>query len=446
MATWNSRTSGTTQDLFGTLHAKRLDCYPYNLRRFIVGGNGTIRYSPNGLSWTPTTSTGTTETFRAIADNGSTLLAVGLNGAARYNNSGTGVWADAVPGTSTSLYGCEWDENDSLFIVVGAGGLIRTCDENISNWTPRTSGTSENLYAVAHSGSLCCVVGSNGTILTSPDGISWTSRTSGTGVNLFGVHYAASLGLWVAVGNGGVLLTSANGTSWVSRSSSTAQDFRAVGGDPLILAVGKLGVIQSSLDGINWNSDTSGSSVKLNGVCQARNETLVVGDGGELLASLGARMEEGYIETTVSITGTMAADVAISEGPITVTTTVNGNMVGASLGLIAEGPVPVTVSIIGNMSAGQDIIINEGPIIANVAVNGALITDTRIVEGPITVTTNIIGDMTGLTAGLMTGTIPVSVRLLGRVRAGGGMPVGLVTPELIQPELIQTELIQPELL
>ena len=48
-------------------------------------------------------------------------------------------------------------------------------------------------------------VGEDGTILTSPDGVSWTRRTSGTSNRLEGVAYGN--GLFVAVG-GGTILTS----------------------------------------------------------------------------------------------------------------------------------------------------------------------------------------------------------------------------------------------
>jgi hypothetical protein len=46
----------------------------------------------------------------------------------------------------------------------------------------------------------------NGTILTSPDGVSWTARTSGTSNSLYGVTYGN--GTFVAVGEYGTILTS----------------------------------------------------------------------------------------------------------------------------------------------------------------------------------------------------------------------------------------------
>jgi hypothetical protein len=50
-------------------------------------------------------------------------------------------------------------------------------------------------------------VGSSGTILTSPDGITWTSRASGTTDYLFGIAWSGTK-FAVVGGYGGNILTS----------------------------------------------------------------------------------------------------------------------------------------------------------------------------------------------------------------------------------------------
>ena len=60
--------------------------------------------------------------------------------------------------------------------------------------------------------------GYNGTILTSPDGVTWTSRSSGTTLYLSAITYGA--GQFVVVGYRGVILTG-NGTNlniWEQRN------------------------------------------------------------------------------------------------------------------------------------------------------------------------------------------------------------------------------------
>jgi hypothetical protein len=81
-------------------------------------------------------------------------------------------------------------------------------------WTQRTSGTGNDLIGVAYGNGLFVAVGDDGTILTSPDGVSWTQRTSGTGNLLEGVTYGN--GLFVAVGKDGTILTSPDGVSWTA--------------------------------------------------------------------------------------------------------------------------------------------------------------------------------------------------------------------------------------
>ena len=72
--------------------------------------------------------------------------------------------------------------------------------------TAQTSGTSNNLIGVTYGNGLFVAVGTSGTILTSPDGVTWTQRTSGTDDTLRGVTHGN--GTFVAVGIYGTILTS----------------------------------------------------------------------------------------------------------------------------------------------------------------------------------------------------------------------------------------------
>jgi hypothetical protein len=74
-------------------------------------------------------------------------------------------------------------------MVVGENGTILTSLDGIS-WTKRHSGTSEYLYEVTFGNGLFVSVGESGTILTSTNRKSWTKRISRTSDNLFGVTYS----------------------------------------------------------------------------------------------------------------------------------------------------------------------------------------------------------------------------------------------------------------
>ena len=73
----------------------------------------------------------------------------------------------------------------------------------LHHWATPDSGTSSDLRDVAYTNDLWVVVGDNGVILTSTNGISWITPLSGTTSNLRGVAYAN--GLWVVVGESGTI-------------------------------------------------------------------------------------------------------------------------------------------------------------------------------------------------------------------------------------------------
>jgi uncharacterized protein (TIGR03118 family) len=63
-------------------------------------------------------------------------------------------------------------------VLVGDEGTILTSPDGITS-TVQTSGTSNTLNGVTWSGAEFVAVGDAGTILTSPDGVAWTGRDSG---------------------------------------------------------------------------------------------------------------------------------------------------------------------------------------------------------------------------------------------------------------------------
>jgi photosystem II stability/assembly factor-like uncharacterized protein len=86
-------------------------------------------------------------------------------------------------------------------------------------------------------------VGSEGTILTSPDGKTWTRQDSGIRNDLLGITYGN--GLFVAVGSEGTILISPDGRSWTKQNSGTTKHLHDVAyGNGLFVAVGD-GVIST---------------------------------------------------------------------------------------------------------------------------------------------------------------------------------------------------------
>jgi hypothetical protein len=79
-----------------------------------------------------------------------------------------------------------------LFVVVGNDGIIQTSADGIA-WTSRTSGTANDLYKVYFLNNTFFAIGNNRTLLTSPDGINWSSITFSVG-GILGL--LSVVGLW----------------------------------------------------------------------------------------------------------------------------------------------------------------------------------------------------------------------------------------------------------
>ena len=197
-----------------------------------------------------------------------------------------GNWTTRTSGFgSTVIRGVTF--GNGLFVAVGGNGTLTTSPDGIT-WTARTSGFGTNsILGVTFDNGLFVAVGGNGTLTTSPDGITWTTRTSGFGATfIFGVTFGN--GLFVAVGNNGVLTTSPDGITWTTRTSGfgTNSIFGVTFGNGLFVAVGNNGVLTTSPDGITWTARTSGfGTTIIRGVTFGNGLFVAVGDSGTLTTS-----------------------------------------------------------------------------------------------------------------------------------------------------------------
>lgn len=65
-------------------------------------------------------------------------------------------------------------------LMIGFIGVVLHAQET---WQVRPSGVTNNLWSVVYAANQWVAVGEQGTILTSPEGLSWTRRTMGTGID-----------------------------------------------------------------------------------------------------------------------------------------------------------------------------------------------------------------------------------------------------------------------
>ena len=156
--------------------------------------------------------------------------------------------------------------------------------EPLNNWHWRNPLPQGNpLKSIIYANNMFVSVGTEGTIITSPDGINWTIRERA----VFGFYWLWDItygkSIFVAVGSQGVVLTSSDGIHWTERSSPAYGLGGVTFGNNLFVAVGTMGTIITSPNGINWTKRNSGVSIPknhyftLNSVIYANNIFVAVG-------------------------------------------------------------------------------------------------------------------------------------------------------------------------
>ena len=187
-----------------------------------------------------------------------------------------------MPGYSCALSGVAY--GGGQFVAVGEEGTILTSPDGVT-WTAQTSGTETVLYAVAYGGGKFVVVGFSNVFYTSSDGINWTAHASGSPQYY---HYAVAYdgSQFVATGRNGVILTSPDGVHWTSRTSGTTETLEGIvyGGGQFVVS-GRNGVILTSPNGATWTARTSGTTVDIHEVAYDGSQFVVVGGSGTILTS-----------------------------------------------------------------------------------------------------------------------------------------------------------------
>ena len=107
-------------------------------------------------------------------------VAVGTNGTILTSNIDGSTWSLQDPGAGlgvTTLNGVA--SSADRVVVVGTGGTV-LLSLDLVNWQAIDLALNNDLNDVTWTGTLFVAVGSNDTILTSPDGADWTSHVPGT--------------------------------------------------------------------------------------------------------------------------------------------------------------------------------------------------------------------------------------------------------------------------
>lgn len=163
LVTWTARTNAPQSSAYSIV---------YGGGKFVYVTTDWAVYSSNGISWTNVAITG--GALRGITYGNSLYVVVGGSGYIATSPDAI-TWTQRTVSGTPSFTGVCW--TGSLFVAVGSSGAIHTSPDGIT-WTSRTSGITNTLRAVSYIGSTIVAVGDASRILTSTNGVTWTARTS----------------------------------------------------------------------------------------------------------------------------------------------------------------------------------------------------------------------------------------------------------------------------
>ena len=245
--------------------------------------------------------------FDSPAGPNSTVVVATPRLAGGTNPDSTSTWVSGPAIAPQNLKGIAF--NGSRFVVVGDNATIFAGDFNYANatppgvtaWMPANAPlpVTANLTGVVVSGGYLAM-GTDGSTLTSPDGLTWTqaAQIPGTGMNDIAVGTPGGSTTFVAVGNGGAIFNSTNPTvQWNAAQpttpASTSDLFSVSFLNGQFVATGANGTLLTSFDGNTWTVQNSNTTSALRGAAFGTVATgptagplyVVVGDAGTIATS-----------------------------------------------------------------------------------------------------------------------------------------------------------------
>ncbi|MCX8026479.1 MAG: hypothetical protein N3A62_01305 [Thermodesulfovibrionales bacterium] len=288
----------------------------------LVGDGGYIATSPDGQSWTQSTSR-TDADLKGVTYKYSTTnqlyVAVGSSGTIVASEDGY-QWYPEPSVTDKNLKAIT--NRAGLFVAVGQEGVVLWSNQR-GKWNEIRLDTKQDLNSVVYGNDTFVAVGNSGVIFISADGKSWESVQSPVSKNLKAVTFGN--GIFCAVGYNGAILRSLDGYVWVEQESRTGSYLSGVGfGDNYFFAVGQGGSLMFSNDCVTWNRLYTGTNIWLKSVIFRNNILLANGYGGNTIRAFNSKviatpsfLNFGKVDVGSTITQSFAV-INIAEFPITI--------------------------------------------------------------------------------------------------------------------------------
>jgi hypothetical protein len=245
----------------------------------------------------------------------------------------------------TDIHGLAY--GNGRYVAIGGGsewwlppelrGSVATSTDGAS-WVKQFPITSECLNDVAFGNGTFVVVGKNGTVFTSTNGLAWEAQTL-TPEGLPDLHgIAFDQGIFVAVSGdaNGSIWTSADGCDWANRGINSGVSFMAVAAqDGSFIAVGN--TIVTSTNGVDWepanlasvSTNYLGQEITLQHIAWGNGMILAAGHGGSgvLVSSNGLEWQDAAPTNGCAIARVSFANgqfLAMDEGSGGVSTSPDG--------------------------------------------------------------------------------------------------------------------------
>jgi hypothetical protein len=259
--------------------------------------------------------------LRDVAYGNGVFLASGDQGK-MYRSTNGQTWSQVSTGYSgTRYHHFSITFGNGKFVSAGRDRLIITSEDDGLTWTTTNPGSADvydpDLYGIAYGNNVFVVVGENGDVFTSPDGVTWSMKhlnnayfrsldfgqgkfiagTSGTkiytstngdswstidvGTAVRAIHFGNDL--WI--GGGVKVITSPNGVNWTTQlnlaSYGIVDVIYSAGSAPgTYMLGGEHGLMLTSSDGVAWRKPDLGTKRFIFGIAYGNNVVAAVGNGG----------------------------------------------------------------------------------------------------------------------------------------------------------------------
>ena len=269
---WTSRNTGVRNILFDV---------SWGSDQFIaVGSSGIIMTSKDGAAWTVQKS-GTTKWLSCAIWNGKQYIVIGEDGTFLSSSNGIN-WSKAQTDTSANLSSIVY--NDGQYVAIADNNILLSLDG--MHWTSEKLPMEYDLYNIVCNNHVFIISGSNGTtydkrsacILVSKDGVSWTTSEYPSDGLLGGI--ACSGNTIVAVGGDVSAISNDNGETWVFSADNMSPLSDAVFAENKYVGIGMRGTIEVSSDGIRWTDIGLTDQCDFEEVIWANNMFVAVGGNG----------------------------------------------------------------------------------------------------------------------------------------------------------------------